>query len=173
MPTEATVAHGPPLGPSHGLQAPPAGQWMQAPPAGQWMQAPPAGQWMQAPPAGQWMQAPPAGQRVSQYANPLPLYRQAQICNRQGVNLDRSTLCRLGRPCWVDRAAFAWRPVFDALIADRKRSSKLLMPSRPIALQSSAGSQMRPARRFSIRARDKQGPDGSGHLPAMIDLGAS
>ena len=59
---------------------------------------------------------------VSKYADHLPLYRQAQIYSRQGVNLDRSTLAG-----WVAKAAYELRPVFDALIADLKRSSKLFM----------------------------------------------
>lgn len=59
---------------------------------------------------------------VSKYADHLPLYRQAQIYSRQGVDLDRSTLAD-----WVGRAAFELRPVFDALIADLKRSTKLFM----------------------------------------------
>jgi transposase len=68
------------------------------------------------------MQASPAGQRVSKYADHLPLYRQAQIYSRQGVNLDRSTPAD-----WVGRAAFERRPVFDALMADLKMSTKLFM----------------------------------------------
>ncbi|TPI28800.1 IS66 family transposase [Mesorhizobium sp. B3-1-9] len=59
---------------------------------------------------------------VSKYADHLPLYRQAQIIGRQGIDLDRSTLAD-----WVGRAAFELRPVFDALIADVKRSTKLFM----------------------------------------------
>jgi transposase len=59
---------------------------------------------------------------VCKYADHLPLYRQAQIMGRQGIDLDRSTLAD-----WVGRAAFELRPVFDALIADLKRSSKLFM----------------------------------------------
>jgi len=59
---------------------------------------------------------------VSKYADHLPLYRQAQIYARQGIDLDRSTLAD-----WVGRAAFELRPVFDALIADLKRSTKLSM----------------------------------------------
>ena len=38
--------------------------------------------------------------RVSKYADHLPLYRQAQICARQGIDLDRSTLAD-----WVGQAA--------------------------------------------------------------------
>lgn len=53
---------------------------------------------------------------VSKYADHLPLYRQAQIMSRQGIDLDRSTLAD-----WVGRAASELRPVFNALIADLKR----------------------------------------------------
>jgi transposase len=59
---------------------------------------------------------------VAKYADHLPLYRQAQIMSRQGIDLDRSTLAG-----WVGRAAFELHPVFDALISDLKRSSKLFM----------------------------------------------
>jgi transposase len=59
---------------------------------------------------------------VSKYADHLPLYRQAQIFTRQGVDLDRSTLAD-----WVGRAAFELRPVHDALMADLKRSTKLFI----------------------------------------------
>lgn len=59
---------------------------------------------------------------VSKYADHLPLYRQAQIYGRQGVDLDRSTLAD-----WVGRAAFELRPVYDALMGDLKRSTKLFM----------------------------------------------
>jgi len=57
---------------------------------------------------------------VSKYADHLPLYRQAQIYARQGINLDRSTLAD-----WVGRAAFLLRPVHERLLETLKRSSKL------------------------------------------------
>ena len=59
---------------------------------------------------------------VSKYADHLPLYRQAQIYSRQGIDLDRSTLAG-----WGGKAAYELRPVFDALIADLKQSTKLFM----------------------------------------------
>lgn len=59
---------------------------------------------------------------VGKYADHLPLYRQAQIFSRQGIDLDRSTLGH-----WVGRAAFELRPVFDCLLTNLKRSSKLFM----------------------------------------------
>jgi transposase len=57
---------------------------------------------------------------VSKYADHLPLYRQAQIYARQGVELDRSTLAD-----WVGRAAFMLRPVHERLLAKLKVSPKL------------------------------------------------
>jgi len=57
---------------------------------------------------------------VSKYADHLPLYRQAQIYARQGINLDRSTLAD-----WVGRAAFVLRPVHERLLTALKGSSKL------------------------------------------------
>jgi hypothetical protein len=57
---------------------------------------------------------------VSKYADHLPLYRQAQIYARQGINLDRSTLAD-----WVGHAAFLLRPVHERLLDKLKASSKL------------------------------------------------
>ncbi|KNY18050.1 IS66 family transposase [Rhizobium oryzihabitans] len=57
---------------------------------------------------------------VSKYADHLPLYRQAQIYARQGINLDRSTLAD-----WVGRAAWHLRPVHERLLAKLKASPKL------------------------------------------------
>lgn len=59
---------------------------------------------------------------VSKFADHLPLYRQAQIYARQGVDLDRSTLA-----AWGGKAAWELAPVYDALIAELKRSTKLFM----------------------------------------------
>ena len=59
---------------------------------------------------------------VSKYADHLPLYRQAQIYARQGVDLDRSTLAS-----WVGKAAYELKPVYDCLLNDLKKSSKLFM----------------------------------------------
>ena len=57
---------------------------------------------------------------VSKYADHLPLYRQAQIYARQGVNLDRSPLAD-----WVGKAAFLLRPVHERLFERLKASDKL------------------------------------------------
>jgi transposase len=57
---------------------------------------------------------------VSKYADHCPLYRQAQIYSRQGINLDRSTLAD-----WVGRAAALLAPVQARLFEILKSSPKL------------------------------------------------
>ena len=53
---------------------------------------------------------------VSKYADHLPLYRQAQIYARQGIDLDRSTLAD-----WVGHAAFHLRPLHERLLDEARR----------------------------------------------------
>lgn len=57
---------------------------------------------------------------VSKYADHLPLYRQAQIYARQGIQLDRSTLAD-----WVGRAAWYLRPLRDQVLERLRRSERL------------------------------------------------
>ena len=57
---------------------------------------------------------------VAKYADHLPLYWQAQIYARQGIELDRSTLAD-----WVGRATFLLRPIHQRLLAALKSSAKL------------------------------------------------
>jgi transposase len=59
---------------------------------------------------------------VGKYCDHLPLYRQAQIYGRSGIELDRSTLAG-----WAGRAAFHLGPVVDRLAAHLKASGKLFM----------------------------------------------
>jgi transposase len=57
---------------------------------------------------------------VAKYADHLPLYRQAQILAREGVTIDRSTLCH-----WVGCAAVELEPVHARLTEILKGSPKL------------------------------------------------
>ena len=59
---------------------------------------------------------------VSKYADHCPLYRQAQILARSGIDLHRSTLAG-----WVGKAAFHLGPIVDRLAEHLKRSTKLFM----------------------------------------------
>ena len=57
---------------------------------------------------------------VSKHADHLPLYRQAQILARQGVEIERSTLAH-----WVGAAAAELQPLHDHLLRQLKASPKL------------------------------------------------
>ena len=59
---------------------------------------------------------------VAKYADYLPLYRQAQIYARAGLELGRGVLAD-----WVGKAAFHLRPVVDCLASQLKASGKLFM----------------------------------------------
>lgn len=48
---------------------------------------------------------------VSKYCDHLPLYRQSEIFARQGIRLDRSTLCN-----WVGRACWWLRPLHELMM---------------------------------------------------------
>ncbi|WP_273727817.1 IS66 family transposase [Brucella gallinifaecis] len=97
---------------------------------------------------------------VSKYADHLPLYRQTQIMSRQGIDLDRSTLAD-----WVGRAAYELRPVFDALIADLKRSTKLFMDETRAPVLD-PGSRKTKTGYFWALARDDR-PWGGGAPPSV------
>ena len=49
---------------------------------------------------------------ISKYGDHLPLYRQAQIFARQGMMLDRSTLCD-----WVGRACWWLTPLYERILS--------------------------------------------------------
>jgi transposase len=57
---------------------------------------------------------------VAKYADHCPLYRQAQIYARQGIDLDRSTLAD-----WTGRAAWWLRPLHARLLDALRASAKL------------------------------------------------
>jgi transposase len=57
---------------------------------------------------------------ISKYGDSLPLYRQAQIFARQGVVLDRSTLCD-----WVGRACWWLTPLHELMMTTALASPKI------------------------------------------------
>ena len=63
---------------------------------------------------------------VNKYADHLPLYRQAQIFARQGVTLDRSTLCT-----WAGRAWLA--PLHELVLSTVLTSPKIFAGDCPRA----------------------------------------
>jgi hypothetical protein len=57
---------------------------------------------------------------VSKYNDGLPLYRQAQILERDGVHLDRATLSD-----WMGRTAWWLKPLWELLLTSVLSSPKL------------------------------------------------
>jgi transposase len=64
---------------------------------------------------------------VGKYADHLPLYRQAEIYAREGVDLDRSTLAD-----WVGKAAWLVRPLVDVLGREVMTSEKVFADDTPV-----------------------------------------
>jgi transposase len=58
---------------------------------------------------------------VNKFADHLPLYRQSQIFARQGVTLDRSTLCN-----WVGRACWWLTPLHELILSTILSSPKVV-----------------------------------------------
>ena len=64
---------------------------------------------------------------VSKYTDHLPLYRQSQIYEREGIDLDRSTLAD-----WVGQSSALLRPLVDALSRHVLSGTKLHADDTPV-----------------------------------------
>jgi transposase len=100
---------------------------------------------------------------VSKYADHLPLYRQAQIYARQGVQLDRSTLAD-----WVGRAAFLLRPVQERLLQHLKGSPKLFADETTAPVLDPGRGRTKTGQLF-VYARDDR-PWGGSDPPGVVYL---
>ena len=87
---------------------------------------------------------------VSKYADHLPLYRQAQICARQGVERDRSTLAG-----WVGRPAFLLRPIYRRLLDRLSASSKLFADETTAAVLDPGGGRTETGQLFTYAGDDR------------------
>ena len=63
---------------------------------------------------------------VAKYADALPLYRQAAMFAREGIALDRATLCD-----WVGRASWWLKPLHERLLENLRGSVKLFADETP------------------------------------------
>lgn len=98
---------------------------------------------------------------VSKYADHLPLYRQAEIYAREGVELDRSTLAD-----WVGGASGLLEPLIDALAAHVMAAHKLHADDTPVPVLA-PGTGKTKTGRFWTYVRDDR-PAGSGEPPAVL-----
>ena len=105
------------------------------------------------------MQASPAGQRVNKYADHLPLYRQSQIFDREGLDLDRSTLAD-----WVGKSTALLEPLADAIGRHVLLAEAIFADDTPISMLAPGTGKTQTARLWTY-ARDER-PWGGAAPPA-------
>jgi len=96
---------------------------------------------------------------VSKYADHLPLYRQSQIFEREGIDLDRSTLAD-----WVGCATSLLEPLADAIGRHVRGGQAIFADDTPLKLLAPGTGRTKTARVW-VYARDER-PWGGGAPPA-------
>jgi transposase len=100
---------------------------------------------------------------VSKYCDHTPLYRQAQIYARHGMDLDRSTLAG-----WVGGACWWLEPLHDRLRKNVLASNHLFADDTPVPVLDPGRGKTRTGR-FWVYARDQRGWGGEAP-PAAVYL---
>jgi transposase len=92
---------------------------------------------------------------VAKYSDHLPLYRQAQIFARHGIDLDRSTLAN-----WVGRACWWLRPLAELLLGSILASPKIFADDTPVPVLDPGRGRTKTGRLWSYARDDRpwQGP---------------
>jgi transposase len=92
---------------------------------------------------------------VAKYSDHLPLYRQAQIFARNGIDLDRSTLAN-----WVGRACWWLRPLAELLLGTILSSPKIFADDTPVPVLDPGRGRTKTGRLWSYARDDRpwQGP---------------
>ena len=93
---------------------------------------------------------------ISKYADHLPLYRQSQIFEREGIDLDRSTLCD-----WVGKATALLEPLADAIGRHVLSGPAIFADDTPLKMQAPGNGRTKTARIWTY-VRDERpwlGPD--------------
>jgi transposase len=92
---------------------------------------------------------------VAKYSDHLPLYRQAQIFARHGIDLDRSTLAN-----WVGRACWWLRPLAELLLSTILSSPKIFADDTPVPVLDPGRGRTKTGRLWSYARDDRpwQGP---------------
>ena len=98
---------------------------------------------------------------VSKYADHLPLYRQAQIYARQGIELDRSTLAD-----WVGDCSRLLSPLVEALGRHVMATAKLHADDTPVPVLEPGRGKTRTGRLWTYVRDDR--PSGSTDPPAVL-----
>jgi transposase len=97
---------------------------------------------------------------VSKYADHCPLYRQAEIYSRQGVELDRSTLAG-----WVGASSELLAPLVDAVRRHVLGATKLHADDTPVPVLAPGNGKTKTGRLWTYVRDDR--PAGEGTPPAV------
>src|ERR671926_831437 len=100
---------------------------------------------------------------VAKYADFLPLYRQAQIFARQGIGLDRSTLCD-----WVGRACWWLAPLWRLLRRHVMSSTRIFADDTTLPVLDPGRGRTKTGRLWGYAIDDR--PWGGGTPPAVVYL---
>jgi len=87
---------------------------------------------------------------VSKYADHLPLYRQAQIYARQGIDLDRSTLAD-----WVGHAAWHLRPLHERMLLRLRQLPRLFADETTAPVLDPGRGRTKPGQLWAYAADDR------------------
>ena len=97
---------------------------------------------------------------VAKYSDHLPLYRQSQIYEREGVELDRSTLAG-----WVGGASSVLAPLVDAIRRYVLQGGKLHGDDTPIPVLAPGNGKTKTGRLWTYVRDDR--PSGNAAAPAV------
>src|SRR5436305_1707859 len=100
---------------------------------------------------------------VAKYGDHLPLYRQAQIFARQGVELDRSTLCD-----WVGRACWWLEPLWRLLRRHVMSSTRIFADDTTLPVLDPGRGRTKTGRLWGYAIDDR--PWGGSTPPAVVYL---
>lgn len=98
---------------------------------------------------------------VSKYADHLPLYRQAQIYARQGIELDRSTLAD-----WVGHAAWHLRPLHERVLVQLRQRTKLFADETTMPVLDPGRGRTKTGQLWAYAADDR--PWGGADPPGVV-----
>jgi transposase len=97
---------------------------------------------------------------VSKFADHLPLYRQSQIYEREGIDLDRSTLAD-----WVGKSTALLEPLADAIGKHIRKGQALFADDTPVKMLAPGNKRTKTARVWAYvrdeRPWDGQAPPGA------------
>lgn len=101
---------------------------------------------------------------VNKYADHSPLYRQSQIFQREGIDLDRSTLAD-----WVGKSTALLEPLADAVARHVLKGQALFADDTPVNLLAPGSGKTRTARLWAY-VRDERPWAGEAHPAAWYQF---